>query len=127
VVSFDEQAAEDRYRLEPVDELTPERVFERSWAATLLADAARRLREEYVVAGQGEVFEQLTEFRLDAPEQRAYVEVAAQLGMSESAVKSAIWRLRQRHQEIVREEIAQTVADPAEVDEEIRYLLRVLV
>jgi RNA polymerase sigma-70 factor (ECF subfamily) len=126
VVSFDEQAAEDRYRLEPADELTPERVFERSWAATLLADAACRLREEYVASGQAELYEQLTEFRLDAPEQRAYADVAEQLGMSESAVKSAIWRLRQRHQEIVREEIAQTVDDPAEVDAEIRHLLRVL-
>lgn len=126
VVSWDAQVAEDRYRLEPAEEWTPERMFERSWAATLLGDAARRLREEYVAAGQAELYEQLTEFRLDAPEQRAYAEAAAQLGLSESAVKSAIWRLRRRHQQIVREEIAQTVADPAEVDEEIRYLLRVL-
>jgi RNA polymerase sigma factor (sigma-70 family) len=126
VISFDEQAAKERYRLESVDALTPDRMFERSWATTLLGDAARRLQEEYSAAGRGELFEQLTEFRLDTPEQRSYAEVAEGLGLSESAVKSAIRRLRQRHQELVREAIAQTVADPAEVDEEIRYLLRLL-
>ena len=68
----------------------------------------------------------MTEFRLDASESRAYAEVAAALSSSESAVKSAIYRLRQRHHELVREEIAQTLADPAEVDEEIRYLLGVM-
>jgi RNA polymerase sigma factor (sigma-70 family) len=126
MISFDEQEAEHRYGLEQAEELTPERLFERSWAATLLADAARRLRDEYLAAGQGELYEQLTEFRLDAAEQRAYGEVANQLGMSESAVKSAIRRLRQRHQALVREAIAQTVEDPAEVDAEIRHLLQVL-
>lgn len=126
VISFDQQAAEDRYGLEPVDEMTPERLFERSWAATLLERAAIRLREEYAAAGKVELFEQLTEFRLDAPEHRAYASVAARLGWSESAVKSAIRRFRQRHHQLVREEIAHTVANPAEVDEEIRYLLNVV-
>jgi len=126
LISFDQQEAEHRYGLEPVEELTPERLFERSWAATLLAAAAGRLRDEYLAAGQGELYEQLTEFRLDSPEQRAYGEVAEQLGMSESAVKSAIRRLRQRHQALVRDAIAQTVEDPAEVDAEIRHLLQVL-
>jgi len=126
LISFDAQAAEDRYRLEPADQLTPERVFERSWAATLLERAACRLREEYVASCRGGLYEQLTEFRLDAPEQRAYADVAAQLGQSESAVKSAIHRLRQRHHQLVRDEITQTLADPAEVDEEIRYLLGVI-
>ena len=112
--------------MEPVDKVTPEVLFERSWAATLLERAAGRLREEYQAAGRAELHEQLTEFRLDASQQRAYAEVAAQLGLSESAVKSAIHRLRQRHLQLVRDEIAQTVADPAEVDEEIRYLLGVV-
>jgi len=126
VISFDEEVAEGRYRLEGVDEMTPERVFERSWAAALLERAANRLREEYVAAGKVALYEQLTEFRFDASGQRAYAEVAVRLGLSESAVKSAIRRLRQRHHLLVRDEIAQTVANPAEVDEEIRHLLGVV-
>jgi len=125
-ISFDAHSAEERYRLEPVEPMTPERLFERSWAMTLLERAAGRLREEYVSAGKAALYEQLTGFRLDAAEQRAYAEVAAQLGLSESAVKSAIHRLRQRHHQLVREEISQTLADPSEVDEEIQYLLKVI-
>jgi RNA polymerase sigma factor (sigma-70 family) len=126
VISFDGEAADVRYRLEPVDRMTPERVFERSWVATLLERAAHQLRVEYEAAGKAVLYEQLTEFRLDAQGQRAYGEVAVQLGQSESAVKSAILRLRRRHRQLVREEIAQTVADPSDVDDEIRYLLRIL-
>jgi RNA polymerase sigma factor (sigma-70 family) len=126
VISFDEGAAEARYRMEPVDRMTPERLFERSWIAALLARAAGRLREEYETAGKAGLHDQLTEFRLDATGQRAYGEVATQLGLSESAVKSAILRLRRRHHQLVREEIAETVADPSEVDNEIYYLLRTL-
>ena len=126
VISFDAYSAEERYRLEPADQLTPERLFERAWAATLLERAAGRLREEYVTSGRTELYDQLTEFRLDAPEQRAYAEVAEQLGLSAGAVKSAIHRLRQRHHQLVREEITQTLEDPAEADQEIRYLLRVI-
>ena len=126
LISFDQQTAEERYRLEPADLLTPERLFERSWAATLLERAAGRLRDEYAAAGKAVLYNQLTEFRLDVSEQRAYAEVAAELGLSESALKSAIRRLRQRHLQLVRDEIAQTVANPGEVDEEIRYLLTVV-
>lgn len=124
--SIDEQKAEDRYRCEPADELTPERVFERSWTATLLERAAQRLREEYGASGRAELFEELRGFRLDAPEPPAYAEAAARLGLSDSAVKSAIRRMRQRHHQLVRDEIAHTVSDPAEVDEEIRHLLQVV-
>ena len=126
VVSFDEQWAENRYRLEPADAMTPERLFERSWVLTLLERAAQRLRQEYINLDQAELYEQLTEFRLDGPGQPSYTEAAARLGLSPSAVKSAIHRLRQRHHELVREEIAQTVTNPAELAEEIRYLLRVV-
>jgi len=125
VISFDAQVAEDRYRLEPVDQVTPECIYERSWATTLLEHAASRLRNDYVSSGKGALYEELTEFRLDAAGQRPYAEVAARLGLSEGAVKSAIHRLRQRHHHFVREEITQTLENPAEVDEEIRYLLRV--
>jgi len=125
-ISFDTHSAEERYRLEPVEQMTPERLFERSWAMTLLERAAGRLQEEFMSAGKADLYEQLTGFRLDAPEQPAYAQVARHLGLSESAVKSAIHRLRQRHHQLVREEIVQTLGDPAEVDEEIQYLLKVI-
>jgi RNA polymerase sigma factor (sigma-70 family) len=125
-ISFDAAQAESRYQLEPVDDRSPDYLFERSWAAALLERAAWRLQEEYAAAGKSRFFEQLTEFRTDSDEQRSYSEVAAQFGLGESAMKSAIYRFRRRHHELVREEIAQTVGDPAEVDEEVRYLLSVI-
>ena len=125
-LSLDAQAAEDRFRLEPADQRTPEHLYERSWAMTLLERAASRLRDEYAAAGKIELFEQLTEFRLDAAEPRSYAEVAGRLSLSEGAVKSAIHRLRQRHLELVREEISHTLADPSELQDEVRYLLGVL-
>lgn len=125
-ISLDDADAESRYRLEPIEELTPERVYERAWVATLLERASCRLRREYAAAGKGELHDRLSGFRLDASGQPAYAEVAERLGQTESAVKSAIWRLRQRHQELVREEIAQTLDDDADVNDEIRYLLRVV-
>jgi len=125
-VSLDVESAESRYRMEPADTLTPERVFERAWVATVLERAADRLREEYAAAGQAALYAQLTEFRLDSQDQRAYAEVGTQSGLSASAVKSAIRRLRVRHQCLVRDEVAGTVADPADVNDEIRHLLQVV-
>lgn len=126
LISLDQVDAEERYALEPADRLTPERVFEKTWVTTLLDTAARRLREEYTAAGKRDLYDQLNDSRLDASEQPSYAEAAARLGQSESAVKSAIWRLRQRRQELVREEITQTLDEAADVDDEIRYLLRVV-
>lgn len=125
-VSIDGGEAESRYCLEPADHTTPEALFERCWTATLLARVAERLGNEYRSAGKGVLYEQLTEFRLDSNSQRPYAAAAAELGISESAVRSAIHRLRQRHAQLVREEIAATVKDPAEVENEIRYLLAVV-
>jgi RNA polymerase sigma factor (sigma-70 family) len=126
LVSFDEVEAEDRYRLELTDPLTPERAFERGWATMVLAQAAAQLRAEYSAAGKERLYEQLSEFRLDGGEPRSYAEVAIKAGLSESAIKSAVHRLRRRHYQLVREEIARTVAAPADVDEEIRHLLNVM-
>jgi DNA-directed RNA polymerase specialized sigma24 family protein len=124
-ISLDQLAAEARYRQEPVDTLTPERVFERTWLATLLEAVGRRLRAEYVSAGKGEIYALLKDCRLDAADQPAYREVAARLGQSVSAVKSAIWRLRRRHEALIREAIAQTLDVNQSVEEEIRHLLEV--
>jgi RNA polymerase sigma-70 factor (ECF subfamily) len=99
---------------------------ERAWTATLLEQAAARLRAEHEAAGKGRQFDQLTEFRLDSAGQRSYRAAADALEMSESALKSATLRLRRRHHQLVRGELADTVGDPAEVDDEIRHLLTVV-
>ena len=125
-ISIDAHSAEDRFLLEPVEKLSPDRIFERRWALTLLEQAVTRLRSEYVSAGRLDLFEALEGFLAGAEDVPSYAQVAAQLDLSESAVKSALHRLRQRHKELVREEIAQTVTTAPEIEEEIRYLIAVL-
>jgi RNA polymerase sigma-70 factor (ECF subfamily) len=124
--SLDEVAAEGRYGEEPRDNTTPETLFERRWAQTVLDQVFDRLEAEYQGPGQSARFAELKQFLIDTREANSYADSAARLSMSENAVKSAIHRLRQRSRELFREEIAATVATSAEVDEEIRYLFSVL-
>jgi RNA polymerase sigma factor (sigma-70 family) len=125
-LSLNAAGAESRYRLEPADTLTAERVFERRWALTLLETVLRRLKQNYEAEGKEALFARL-EFCLTGERaELPYAELAAGLKMTEGAVKVAIHRLRQRYRELLRAEIAQTVADPAEVDEEIRHLRRLI-
>jgi RNA polymerase sigma-70 factor (ECF subfamily) len=126
LISLDAQASEDRYRLEPVDELDPEKLFERHWAQTILDQALIRLRAEFVSAGQSARYEVLKTFEPGEQNTLSYAEAAARLGVTESAIKSLIHRLRQRHRELVRDEIAQTVSTAAEVDEDLRHLIAVI-
>jgi len=123
VLSLDVEMAEERYGSEPTTALTPEVIFDRRWAMMVLEQTVARLRREYVAAGRVELFEELKHFQPGEESDRSYLEVAARLGLSEGAVKSAIWRLRRRHVDLLRDEIAQTISTPAEVDEEIRYLI----
>jgi RNA polymerase sigma-70 factor (ECF subfamily) len=125
-ISLDEENPEDRYRLEMPDELTPEKLFERRWAQTILDQALARLRQEYAADGKAATYEVLRAFEPGEQSPLSYAEAAVQLGVSESAVKSLIYRLRQRHGQLVREEIAHTVPTVAEIDEELRYLVLVL-
>jgi RNA polymerase sigma-70 factor (ECF subfamily) len=122
ILSLDAMAAEARYAAEPMDEMTPERVFERRWALAVLEQVLARLREAYVGRGQGEVFAAL-EHVLVGGEGAGYGQIAERLGMTEAAVKVAGHRLRRRYRELLREEIGQTVSEPGLVDEEIRQLL----
>ena len=124
--SLDEVAAEGRYGEEPCDNTTPETLFERRWAQTVLDQVFNRLAAEYQGPEQSARFAELKQFLIDTREANSYADSAARLSMSENAVKSAIHRLRQRYRELFREEIAATVATSAEVDEEIRYLFSVL-
>jgi RNA polymerase sigma factor (sigma-70 family) len=126
LISLDEESPEDRYRLEVPNDLTPEKLFERRWAQTILDRALARLRAEFVTQGKGETYEVLQAFEPGEQNAMSYAEAAVHLGVSESAVKSMIHRLRQRHRELVREEIAHTVPTVTEIDDELRHLVAVL-
>ena len=102
--------------------LTPERLYERHWALTLLEHALARLREEFAAAGQTRQFNQLRGFLTTEAAESSYAAAAAKLGMTTGAAGKVIHRLRLRYRELVREEIAQTVGSPAEVEDEIRWL-----
>ncbi|MBE3096781.1 MAG: sigma-70 family RNA polymerase sigma factor [Planctomycetes bacterium] len=122
VLSFDRGEAETRYRLEPSHELTPEKDFDRQWALTLLGQVLDSLEAEHAASGTERLFEGLKGFLTQAEGLHPYAEVACRLGMTEGAVKVAVHRLRRRYRRLLREQIAQTVAGPKEVDEEIRHL-----
>jgi RNA polymerase sigma factor (sigma-70 family) len=125
-VSLDEPVGEEGYLLEPVDELTPDQVFERRWAQAVMQRAVDHLREEFVARGQRALFELLQDYQPREPGGRSYAELGGELGMTEAAVKSSVQRMRQRHRELLREEIAQTVTRPEEIEEELRHFRTVL-
>jgi RNA polymerase sigma-70 factor (ECF subfamily) len=125
-IALDGLEAEARYAIEPVDNMTPERVFEQRWARSVLDRALMQLREKYQKRNQGRVFEALKGTlvaQTDSVEQAA---MAEQLKMTPGAVAVAIHRLRRHYRETLREEIAQTVASAELIDEEIEYLLNCL-
>jgi RNA polymerase sigma-70 factor (ECF subfamily) len=125
-LSLDAEAAEHRYGAEPVDTLTPERLYERHWALALLDRTMARLRQEFVASGEAEEFAILKTFLTAEKGAISYTEVAPQLGLTEGALRVAAHRLRRRYRDLVREEIAHTVADPTEIEEEVRHLMAVL-
>jgi RNA polymerase sigma factor (sigma-70 family) len=125
VISLDAQDAEERYRLEPVDRLDAEKIYERRWAMTLLKQALDRLRAESEAAGKVEWFDRLRSF-VAGESEATCAKAAAELGLTEIAFRGALHRLRQRYRALVREEIAHTVSDPREIEEEIRYLIEVI-
>jgi RNA polymerase sigma-70 factor (ECF subfamily) len=125
-LSLDDPTGEDRYRLEPVDDMDPEKLFERRWALTVLEQAQGKLAEEYAKAGKSEVYAHLRATESGDNGVPTFAEVAVALGLTESAVKSAAFRMRQRYREVVREEVAHTVGSSAEIDEELRHLIAVI-
>jgi RNA polymerase sigma factor (sigma-70 family) len=125
VLPLELSSGEERYQREPSHDETPERIFDRRWALSVLDRVVEKLKEEFVQHGRTEHFERLKIFLLgqsDAP----YATLAREMNTSEGALKVAIHRLRKRYRELFRQEIADTVADPAEVESELRYLAAAL-
>jgi DNA-directed RNA polymerase specialized sigma24 family protein len=122
-IPMDYLAAEKCYGLEPKDNRTPEKIYERQWTLSLLNQALARLRQEFLAGGKIEIFETLKVFLTDDKGSFSYAETAARLHMSEGAVKVAVHRLRRRYRELLHAEVALTVDDPLEIDDEIRYLI----
>ena len=125
LVGLEFSSGEERYQREPAHDETPERIFERRWALSVLDRVVERLRSEFVQHGRREHFERMKVFLLgqsDAP----YASLAREMNTSEGALKVAIHRLRKRYRELFRQEIADTVVDPADVENELRHLASVL-
>ena len=125
-VSWDRESAEHRYGLEPVDQMTPETIFEKQWAIALLERVLVRLKGEQKEAGRERLFEEVKGWLWGDKGVMGYAELAGQLGLTEPALKSAVHRLRLRFRELLREEIGRTVATPLEVQEELEGLMAVL-
>jgi RNA polymerase sigma factor (sigma-70 family) len=126
LIPIDARPAESSCGVEPADHLTAEKIFDRRWALTLLDLVLQRLREEFVSDGRGQLFEQLKPTLTEASRSVPYTEIATRLGMSEGAVKVAVHRLRKRYRELLRAEIAGTLASPDEAEDEIRQLFAAL-
>ena len=125
-LGFDDLNAEERYRSEPIDPADPEKLFERSWAMMLIDRVLARLEKEFTANGKSERFEALHPYLLEEPDGGAYAGVGQRLAMSTGAVRVAVLRLRERYRELVWLEIAETVADEDNVEEEVRHLMSVL-
>jgi RNA polymerase sigma factor (sigma-70 family) len=125
-LSLDTTLAEERYRSDPAMTMAPDRLYDRQWAMTLLGRALARLRTEHEQTGKVADFATLCPFLTAERGGIPYATVAAQLGINETAARQAVHRLRKRFREVFRDEIAQTVASPGEVAEEIRHLLAAL-
>lgn len=126
VLSLDFDAAAGRYAREPAHHISPEKLFERSWALTVLTRAMDRLKAESTVSDKQRIFDCLKVYLTAEKDAGSYRDVAAKLDMSEGAVKVAVHRLRRQYRELVRDEIAQTVTTEAQVDEEIRDMFAAL-
>ncbi|MHC1766699.1 MAG: RNA polymerase sigma factor [Verrucomicrobiia bacterium] len=126
LIPIDEAAAENRFALDLSHDLTAERIYERSWAATVIDQVRSRLRQEYLANGQSERFAVLEQLLPGAAGAVRQADAAEQLGMSLSALKSEVHRLKRRHGELLRAEIAHTVVRSEDIDEEIRYLIQIV-
>jgi RNA polymerase sigma-70 factor (ECF subfamily) len=126
LIPLEELSVAEGSQTELADPVTPEQIYERRWASTVLEHVLIRLRDEYRVADNAALFDSLKQLLPDEPGALSQADVAAQLGMSENAVRQAFHRFRQRYQFLLREEIAHTVATPADIEAELRHLVSVV-
>ena len=125
-LSLDEMAAEERYAMEPADTLSADQLYDRRWALDLLATARARLRQEYDSGGKVERFDRLAGFLPGGQPAGTQLALGQELGLSENAVKQEVHRLKRRFGELIRAQVADTVAGPDDVDDELRYLIDIV-
>jgi RNA polymerase sigma-70 factor (ECF subfamily) len=126
LIPLEELRTEERSGVEPADPLTAETVYERRWASTLLDRVLSRLEDQYRTRGNAALFDSLNQLLGDEPGAPSHADIATRLGMTENAVAQAFHRFKQSYQSLVREEIAQTVATPGDIESELRYLIAVI-
>ena len=125
-IPLEELRAGERIETEPADPMTPDQIYERRWALTVLERVLSRLKHEYLAADNAALFDSLKQLLPDEPGSPSQAEIAARLGMSENAVRQAFYRFRQRYQSLLRDEIANTVATPGDIEDELRHLIAVI-
>jgi RNA polymerase sigma factor (sigma-70 family) len=126
LIPLDEIRERERADVERSDSLTADQIYERRWAFTVLEQVMARLREEYRSSGNVRFFDQMKKMLMDEPDRPSQAQVATEFDMTENAVKQAYFRLRQRYQTLLRDEIAHTVAMPGDIEDELRHLIAVV-
>ena len=126
LIPLEELRADERTDMEPADLMTAEMIYERRWALTVLERVISRLKDEYRAGGNAALFDSLKQLLPDEPGAPSQAEIAARLGMTENAIRQAFYRFRQRYQSLLREEIANTVATPGDIEDELRHLIAVV-
>jgi RNA polymerase sigma-70 factor (ECF subfamily) len=126
LIPLEELSTDERTAVEPADPVTAELIYERRWASTVLERVLGLLKNEYVAADNTRLFDSLKQLLPDEPGAPSQAEIAGQLGMTDNAIRQAFYRFRQRYQSLLREEIAQTVATPGDIEDELRHLIAVV-
>ena len=126
LIPLEELSADGRLEMDPADSVTPEQIYERRWASTVLDRVLGLLKNEYVAAGNTLLFDSLKQLLPDEPGAPSQADIAGRLGMTNNAVRQAFYRFRQRYQLLLREEIAHTVATPGDIEDELRHLIAVV-
>lgn len=126
LVALDALEAEERDAIEPVESVTADQLYDRRWAQTVMEMAAARLRDEYTSRGKADLYNAIKDLQPGRHGEETYAAIGARLGMKEQAIKDAVRDFRIRYGDMVRQEVAKTVSDPEEVDEEIRNLIEIM-